>query len=104
MERRLGDAGGDELPFYEVLQENTDAYEQGVTQHWGLEAIGDTFKFYVDNKLTLEAQDSVYKSGKVGFLVYAQSGVFFDNLLITDLWAVDAKGKLAATWAKIKDQ
>ena len=29
---------------------------------------------------------------------------FLDNLLITDLWAVDAKGKLAATWAKIKDQ
>ena len=104
MERRLGDAGGDSLPFYEVLQENTDAYEQGVAQHWTLEAIGDTFKFYVDGKLTLEAQDSVYESGKVGFLVYAQSGVFFDDLRITDLWAVDAKGKLAATWAKIKDQ
>lgn len=104
MERRLGDAKGDKLPFYEVLKENTDAYQQGVPQKWELEAIGDTFKFYVDGKLTLEAQDSVYKSGKVGFLVYAQSGVFFDNLRITDLWAVDAKGKLAATWAKIKDQ
>jgi hypothetical protein len=104
IERRLGDIEGAELPFYETLADNTDSYVQGVPQKWKLEAIGDTFKFYVDDKLTLEAEDSTYKEGKVGFLVYAQSGVFFDNLVITDLWAVDYRDKLATAWAEVKSQ
>jgi hypothetical protein len=104
LERRLGDAGGAELPFYETLADNTDSYTQGVPQTWKLEAIGNTFKFYVDDKLTLEAQDNTYKKGKIGFLVYAQSGVFFDNLRITDRWAVDCRGKLATTWCSVKKQ
>ncbi|HIE26897.1 TPA: DUF1080 domain-containing protein [Candidatus Poribacteria bacterium] len=110
LERRLGDGDADgngesdgaELPFYETLADNKEAYTQGVPQTWKLEAIGDTFKFYVDGKLTLKAQDSTYKKGKIGFLVYAQSGVFFDNLRITDLWAVHPQNKLAITWASIK--
>jgi len=105
LERRLGDAGGAELPFYETLDDVDEAYTQGKEQVWKLEAIGDTFKFYVDGELTLEARDSTYKKeGKIGFLVYAQSGVFFDNLQITDLWAVDSQSKLATTWAHLKRQ
>jgi hypothetical protein len=104
VERRLGDAEGAELPFYETLADNKDSYMQGVPQTWKLEVIGDTFKFYVDDKLTLEAKDSTYKEGKIGFLVYAQSGVFFDNLRITDLWAVDWQDKLATTWADMKNE
>ena len=104
MEYRLGDDGGDELPFYETIAEVNEAYTQGVPETWKLEAIGTSLKFYVDDKLVLEATDSTYKKGKVGFIVYAQSGVFFDNLRITDLFAVDAQGKLAATWAGIKSQ
>lgn len=112
LERRLGDVDADgngkpdgaELPFYETLADNKDAYAEGVPQTWKLEAIGDTFKFYVDGKLTLETQDSTYKKGKIGFLVYAQSGVFFDNLHITDLWAVHPQNKLAITWARTKSQ
>ncbi|MBC8235110.1 hypothetical protein H8E77_36655 [bacterium] len=105
LERRLGDAGGAELPFYETLADNKEAYVQGVPQKWKLETIGDTFKFYVDDELTLEARDSTYKKeGKIGFLVYAQSGVFFDNLKITDLWAVDSQSKLATTWAHLKSR
>jgi hypothetical protein len=104
IERRLGDDEGAELPFYETLADNNDAYGEGQVQNWRLEAIGDTFEFYVDDKLTLEAKDSTYERGKVGFLVYAQSGVFFDNLSITDLWAVDCQGKLAATWGSVKKQ
>jgi hypothetical protein len=104
LERRLGDPAGAELPFYETLDDNTDSYVQGVPQTWKLEAIGNTFKFYVDDKLTLEATDSTYEKGKVGFIVYAQSGVFFDNLRITDLWAVDPQGKLTTTWAEMKER
>jgi len=102
IERRLGNDGGDALPYYETLADNKEAYLEGQIQRWKLEAIGNTFKFYVDDQLTLEAQDSTYESGKIGFIVYAQSGVYFDNLVITDLWAVDANGKLATTWAKVK--
>jgi len=102
MERRLGDGAGAELPFYETLAELKAAYVQGQPEVWALEAIGNTLNFYVNDELILEATDSTYVKGKVGFLVYAQSGVFFDNLSITDLWAVDAQGKLAATWAEIK--
>jgi hypothetical protein len=104
LERRLGDNGGAKLPFYETLADNKEAYVQGVAQKWKLEAIGDTFNFYVDGKLTLKAQDSTYKKGKIGFLVYAQSGVFFDNLKITDLWAVYPQNKLTTTWAQLKNQ
>ncbi len=104
LEHRLGDGAGAKLPFYETLDDNEEAYDQGVPQTWKLESIGDTFKFYVDDELTLEARDSTYKEGKVGFLVYAQSGVFFDNLRITDLWAVHSQNKLATTWAKVKNQ
>ena len=104
IERRLGDDGGAELPFYETLADNTDSYTQGMPQKWKLEAIGDTFKFYVDDKLTLEAKDTTYEKGKIGFIVYAQSGVFFDNVVITDLWAVDCQDKLAITWGSIKKQ
>jgi hypothetical protein len=104
LERRLGDVGGAKLPFYETLADNKEAYAQGVPQKWKLEAIGDTFNFYVDGKLTLKAQDSAYQKGKIGFLVYAQSGVFFDNLKITDLWAVYPQNKLATTWAQLKNQ
>ena len=104
LERRLGDGDGAELPFYETLADNKEAYIEGVPQTWKLESIGDAFKFYVDDELTLETQDSTYKEGKIGFLVYAQSGVFFDNLHITDLWAVHPQHKLAITWAQIKSQ
>ena len=113
LERRLGDSSSNgngkadvsELPFYETLADNTDSYTQGVPQQWKLEAVGDTFKFYVDGKLTLTAKDSTYKEGKIGFLVYAESGIFFDNLSITDLgMAVDSYDKLTTTWAKIKKQ
>jgi len=106
LERRLGDVDdkGAELPFYDTLADNKEAYIEGEPQTWKLEAIGDTFKFYVDDELTLTAQDSTYKEGKVGFLVYAQSGVFFDNLTITDMWAVQPGNKLTATWANLKSQ
>jgi hypothetical protein len=103
MERRLGDDEGHKLPYYETLAEDDQSYTQGAPQNWRLEAVGDTFKFYVDGKLVLEANDATYESGKIGFHVYAQSGVFFDNLKITDLNApVNAQDKLATTWADIK--
>jgi hypothetical protein len=113
LERRLGDedtddsgkADGAELEFYDTLDDNKDSYLEGVLQNWKLEAVGDTFNFYVDGKLTLTAKDSTYEAGKIGFLVYAQSGVFFDNLRITDLgMAVDSRNQLATTWSKLKNQ
>ncbi|MBD3185004.1 hypothetical protein GF312_22160 [Candidatus Poribacteria bacterium] len=103
LERRLGDDGGDELPFYETLDESDESYVQGQPQNWRLEATGNSFSFYVDDKLTLEATDNAYETGKVGFLVYAQSGIFFDNLVITDTWAVDANRKLASSWGHMKN-
>jgi hypothetical protein len=103
MERRLGDDEGNKLPYYKTLAEDDQSYTQGAPQNWRLEAVGDSFKFYIDGKLALEANDATYKSGKIGFHVYAQSGVFFDNLKITDLKAsVNAQYKLATTWADIK--
>jgi len=104
LERRFGDVGGAKLPFYETIADNKESYIKGQPQEWKLESIGNEFTFYVDDKLTLKAQDSTYKEGKVVFLVYAQSGVFFDNLRITDLWAVHSQNKLATTWAKVKGQ
>jgi hypothetical protein len=104
LERRLGNEKGDELPFYKTLASSKESYTPGTKMNWKLEAIGDTFKLFIDGKLALEAKDNSYKEGKIGFMLYAQSGVFFDNVKVTDLGgqAVESRGKLATSWGEIK--
>jgi hypothetical protein len=89
---------------------NTDAYLGRI------EARGDNIKVWyrrlddVGDPLgdlgppILEATDATHKSGTVGVWHESQGGSMIDNVLVTtaSLFSVDARDKLAATWAKIK--
>ena len=54
-------------------------------------------------KVTVEGKDNSYKTaGYIGFILYAQSGVFFDNLVITNTFPVDPRDAFTTTWGRIK--
>ena len=43
------------------------------------------FRVYSNNILVLQVRDGRYRGGKVGFMLYAHSGVFFDNVRIESI-------------------
>ena len=43
---------------------------------------GDTIKAYLNEKLWGVATDSTFKKGSVGLMVYANSGAYFDSILV----------------------
>ena len=77
--------------------------------HLKLTADGDRFRFYVDDELALEYQDSTYAAGKVGISgAYTETTIHFDDVVITgddvpDInLSAERKGKSTATWGAIK--
>ena len=93
----------DEIPYYKALKVvRESAYQQGVAVTFRLVVSGGNFQVYADKKLVAEAKDPSYAGGKIGFTVYAESGVFVDNLKINDTSPVEPKSKLASTWGSIK--
>lgn len=69
---------------------------------------GDSFKFYIDEKLVNEFVDKSIPSGKVGLGV-SNEHTHFDDLIISGSnvkdggnWDVEPKGKLATAWGKFK--
>jgi hypothetical protein len=100
IERRTGD----DSPYYKTLKVVKEAaYQQGTPVTFRLVVKDGAIEFYADKKKLAEANDPIYKSGKIGFTVYAQSGCFFDNLNIIDNSAtVEHKSKLASTWGSLK--
>jgi len=71
-----------------------------------LTAEGDQFKFYVNDELVIEYTDTAYPAGKVGIgASFSTTTAHFDDFSVTgnDVFApVEAKGKLATSWGKIK--
>lgn len=100
LEKRIGD----DSPYYKTLKMVKEAsYEKGVPVNWRLVVSDGKFEFYWEKRKMIEASDPAYAGGKIGFTVYAQSGNFFDNLVVKDLSApVEPKSKLASTWGKLK--
>ena len=93
----------DERPYYKTLKvEKEAAYQQGIAVAFRLAVNSGNFQLYADEKLMVEAKDPTYTGGKIGFTVYAESGVFVDNLKILDTSPVEPKSKLASTWGSIK--
>ena len=68
-------------------------------------AKGDTFEGYYNDKLVVTMEHKDNEQGRVGLLVW-QGSSGFDDVSITGPGipelAVDPKGKLALTWARIK--
>jgi hypothetical protein len=106
LESRLGKGAGEKLPFYKTLDtEKGQSYQQGVLTHWKIQAKGNEFTVEVDGKKSLQGNDNLHPdAGKIGFTLYAQSGVFFDNLTITDIFPVDPRERLTTTWGQIKGE
>lgn len=71
-----------------------------------VEAIGDNFKCYIDDKLEMEVNDKSFPKGAIGVGTFNTTG-FFDDVNVNGKGiaanAVSMKGKLATTWASLKD-
>ena len=104
LEVRLGKDKGEKLPFYKTIKTEKDrSYTPGTLTHWRLEVRGNTFSVEVDGKKSLFGKDNRYQEpGYIGFTISSQQGVFFDNLLITDILPVEKADLVSSTWAKLK--
>jgi hypothetical protein len=79
IQRRTGDVS----PYYQTLAMKKEAsFTDFVITKFKLEVRGTTFKVYWNNALTMQASDPLYQGGKVGFSLYAHSGIYFDNVKI----------------------
>jgi hypothetical protein len=95
---------GDERPYYKTLEKiNDPAYQQGVSINIRLVVKDGSFEVFAGKKAIMKAKDTSYTSGKIGFTLYAEGGIFFDNLKIIDNTApVEPKTKLTSTWGSLK--
>ena len=66
---------------------------------------GDNIKCYIDGQLEIELQDSSFPMGAVGVGTFNTDGHFDDVVIGGDdvITSVSSKGKLATTWASIKN-
>jgi hypothetical protein len=71
-----------------------------------VEVTGDNFKCYIDDKLEMEVNDRSFEKGAIGVGTFNTTG-FFDDVSVNGKGiaanAVSMKGKLATTWASLKD-
>lgn len=97
---------GDQLPYYKTLAiERQSAYQQGLQHTFRIVVKEGKFEVYSDKKLAVNAKDPSYNGGKIGFTLYAQSGIFFDNVQVNEIGAsVDKRHKVSLTWGKIKSE
>lgn len=102
IEKRIGD----ESPYYNTIARFGEAsYKENTTTNFKLTVKDSKFTVHSNNKFIVEAKDTAYKGGKIGFTVIAQSGCFFDNVKVTDLSAsVDSASKITTTWGRIKSR
>ena len=96
-------------PWYELLSviqppEYVDYPTDGSRIHRTLRVEDGTFQFTSDHGIALDGQDSEYTDGFIGIQLYAQQSEF-DNLVVTPLGgtAVDAQGKRATAWSRLKE-
>jgi hypothetical protein len=83
IEKRTGDTS----PYYQTLAKIKEAsYRDFEITHFRLEVINKVFSIYWNYRLMLQANHWAYWGGKVGFMLYAQSGVFFDNVKIEAIY------------------
>jgi len=95
---------GDDIPYYKNLAKiNDPAYQQGTSVTLRLVAQDGNFEVFAGKKSLMKAKDTTYSGGKIGFTLYAESGIFFDNLKVIDNTAsVEPKAKLTSTWGSLK--
>lgn len=78
-------------------------------------AKGNHFKFFLDDSLVGEVDDTVHSAGGVGLYISPEFGlmkVYFDDFAVSgpDIpdggsgWAVKSKGKIVMTWGQIRSR
>ncbi len=79
--RRLVKKVGDVIT---VLWQDKQSYTVGHNYQLTLFALGNELRGYLDGILLFTAYDSDLKSGGIAFYSWANTGVFFDNVLVTN--------------------
>ncbi|MEK7400669.1 MAG: hypothetical protein AAB116_27305 [Candidatus Poribacteria bacterium] len=73
----------DEPPYYfTMVFKKEAAYIHNIIIRYRLEIRGQNFKVYWNNVLIIEANALMYQGGKVGFTLYGQNNIYFDNIKI----------------------
>ena len=95
---------GDDIPYYKNLAKiNDPAYQQGTPVNLRVVVQDGNFEVFAGKKSLMKAKDNTYSGGKIGFTLYAEGGIFFDNLVVIDNSApVEPKSKLTSTWGSLK--
>lgn len=95
---------GDDIPYYKNLAKiNDPAYQQGTPVNLRVVVQDGNYEVFAGKKSLMKAKDNTYSGGKIGFTLYAEGGIFFDNLIVIDNSApVEPKSKLTSTWGSLK--
>jgi hypothetical protein len=96
-----------ESPWYELLavrKEDYVPYPEDARMHLTLVVDNGVFTLTRDDGLDISAEDHSYASGYVGFQLYAEDNIEFDNVVITpgSSAAVKPANKLATVWGAVK--
>lgn len=68
-----------------VLAESKDGFKTQQTYHVKLVALGSRLEVWLDGKKVLSAQDDTFPSGKIGFLSYADEGMFISHAKVSKI-------------------
>ncbi len=69
-------------PFQVLSIDNKNSFEINKKYKISVKVYGSSIKVFMDGVEILRAEDSTYKSGKIGFMTYA-SDASFDNLCVS---------------------
>jgi NAD kinase len=69
-------------PFLVLAIDKNNSYEVDKKYRITIKAVGNQIKVFIDGSEILSAQDDTFKTGKLGFMTYADSG-YFDNVCVS---------------------
>jgi len=69
-------------PFLVLAIDKNNSYEIDKKYRITIKAVGNQIKVFIDGSEILSAQDDTFKTGKLGFMTYADSG-YFDNVCVS---------------------
>jgi len=82
IQRRISDVP----PYYQTIAfKKESSYIHDAVVRYKLEVKGNASKVYWNNILIIQASDPFYQGGKIGFTLYGQNGVYFDNIKIENV-------------------
>lgn len=65
-----------------LAETNRVKLQEGALRHMRVDVAGTQIRYFIDNQLVLEAEDSTYLSGGIGLLAYQVDWAYFDNIVV----------------------